>query len=108
MTAFERFDGLQAHLHALVQALAPLTTALRAWMPQSVRKVGGRKDPGVIALCIVALRWPDRSLPGEYITGHRLVGHIGTSHLFRDIEQDPISDPALQRGFFGPQATPEY
>jgi len=82
-------------LQTVVDAVAPLTAALRRAMPASVAKVASLKDPGLIAILVLALRWPDLSLASEYVVGHRLVGHLPTSNLFRDVHQEEIAEDKL-------------
>ena len=47
----------------LVEAVRPLTNALRRRMPPTVSRVAAKKDPATIALITVLLRWPDRGWP---------------------------------------------
>ena len=82
-------------------AIEPLATALRAKMPATVQKVAKLKDPAMIALLCVVLRWPDRRLPLEYVVGHRLVGHLQTTGLFRDINLGEMDEAKLNKDFFG-------
>ena len=55
------------------QAVQPLAQALRRLMPPSVAKVAESKNPAFMAKCNIALRWPVRQLPMEYIFGRKLV-----------------------------------
>ena len=91
-------------LLAVEQAVAPLAEALRSMMPPTVKQVAARKNPALIAVIILALRWPDRRLPLEYVVGHRLIGHIESSNLLRPIEQQKVEPDDLAEGFFGPSA----
>ena len=84
---------------------ATLAQAMRRLMPPKVAKVAGSKNPAFMAIFIIALRWPDRHLPMEYIFGHTLVGHLEASNLFRPISQQCISEEILATEFFGEEAT---
>ena len=88
----------------LVEAVRPLTEALRRRMPPTVRKVAARKDPATIALVVVLLRWPDRKLATEYVSGHHIVGHIESSGVFRAQDGQEISRQELYKGFLGQEA----
>lgn len=55
----------QAHLSKVLEATAALTRALRQYMPTNVARVASKKRPGFLAVCIIALRWPDRQQPME-------------------------------------------
>ena len=88
----------------LVEAVRPLTNALRRRMPPTVSRVAAKKDPATIALITVLLRWPDRRLAMEYVTGHRIVGHIESSGIFRAQDGREISKEELHDGFMGQEA----
>ena len=83
------------HVNNLRDAVQPLTMALRKKMPPSVLRVAAKKDPGFMALFVVLLRWPDKKLPNDYVYGHRLVGHLLSSHLFFEVNQDIVDDYTL-------------
>ena len=87
------------------QAVQPLAQALRRLMLPSVAKVAESKNPGFMAICIIALRWPDRHLPMEYVFGHKLVGHLEAPNLFRLISQQCVSEEILATEFVGEGAT---
>ena len=80
-----RGHGEQQHLllMGLVEALQPMTEAMRRRMPESVKRVAVKRNPALIALFTVLTRWPDRQLALEYIKGHQIVGHIEPSGVFR-------------------------
>ena len=73
-------------------------------MPPTVKRVAAKKDPAAIALITVLLRWPDRRLAMEYVTGHRIVGHIESSGIFRAQDGREISQEELHSGFMGLEA----
>ena len=50
------------------------------------------------------LRWPDRTLAAEYVGGHKVVGHIETSGIFRPLPVNEITQEELERGFMGQEA----
>ena len=101
----ERWREQQTVLfNLLVEAVRPLTNALRRRMPPTVKRVAAKKDPAVIALITVLLRWPDRRLAMEYVTGHHIVGHIESSGIFRAQEGREISKEELHDGFMGQEA----
>ena len=64
-----------AAVRVLAECVRPLTEALRRRMPASVRKVAVKKDPAMIALVVVLIRWPDRQLAVEYVR------EIGRAHV---------------------------
>ena len=68
-------------------------------------KVPGSKNPAFMAICIIALRWPDRHLPMEYLRPQAGVGHLEAPNLFRPISQQCISEEILATEFFGEGAT---
>ena len=86
------------------EAVRPLTEALRRLMPPTVARVAGKKNPAMIALTTVLMRWPDRNLACEYVEGHSIVGHIQTSGVFRARSGKEISKDELANGFLGDQA----
>ncbi len=88
----------------VVEALRPMTNALRRMMPESVRRVAAKKNPAVIALITILLRWPDRQLAVEYVRGHHIVGHIESSGVFRARAGREISEDELTQGFLGQEA----
>jgi hypothetical protein len=88
----------------LVEALQPMTEAMRRRMPESVKRVAVKKNPALIALFTVLIRWPDRQLALEYIKGHQIVGHIEPSGVFRARGGGEISEAQLQKGFLGDEA----
>ena len=73
-------------------------------MPETVKRVAGKKNPAMIALTTVLLRWPDRHLAVEYVEGHKIVGHIQTSGVFRARSGKEISKDELDHGFLGNEA----
>ena len=87
-----------------VEALQPMTEAMRWHMPESVRRVAVKKNPALIAFFAVLIRWPDRQLALEYIKGHQIVGHIEPSGVFRARGGGEISEAELQKGFLGDEA----
>ena len=91
-------------LMGLVEALQPMTEAMRRRMPESVKRVAVKKNPALIALFTVLIRWPDRQLALEYIKGHQIVGHIEPSGVFRARGGGEISEAQLQKGFLGDEA----
>ena len=91
-------------LMGLAEAVRPLTEALRRRMPETVKRVAGKKDPALIALFAVLLRWPDRHLAVEYVKGHQIVGHIEPSGVFRSRGGREISEEELAKGFMGDEA----
>ena len=91
-------------LMGLVQALQPMAEAMRRRMPESVRRVAAKKNPALIALFTILIRWPDRRLALEYITGHQIIGHIEPSGVFRARGGGEISEAELQTGFMGQEA----
>ena len=91
-------------LLCLTEAVRPLTNALRRLMPETVKRVAGKKNPAMIALTTVLLRWPDRHLAVEYVEGHKIVGHIPTSGVFRARSGKEISKNELDHGFLGNEA----
>ena len=52
----------QQLLGGLMEAVRPLTEALRRRMPRSIRQVAEKKDPAMVAPTTVLMRWPDRRL----------------------------------------------
>ena len=94
----------QLLLLRLVEALRPLTNALRRLMPDSVKRVAAKKNPAVIALVTILIRWPDRQLATEYVRGHRIVGHIEPSGVFRARGGEEITETELLKGFLGENA----
>ena len=92
------------HMAIVAEAVKPLAEAMRKHMPTTVFQVAGTKNPAMIAVCVVALRWPDRKLPIEYVKGHQLVGHIESSNLFRPIAQDMVTKKKLDEEFLGDSA----
>jgi hypothetical protein len=91
-------------VRVLAECVRPLTEALRRRMPASVRKVAAKKDPAMIALVVVLIRWPDRQLAVEYVRGHHIVGHIESSGVFRAKAGEEISKDELAQGFLGDKA----
>ena len=92
-------------IRGLAECVRPLTEALRRRMPESVKRVAIKKDPAMIALVTVLIRWPDRRLALEYVTGHSIVGHIEPSGVFRARSGREISEDDLAQGFLGESAT---
>ena len=88
----------------LGEAVRPMTEALRRRMAPTVKRVAAKKDPAFIALVAILLRWPDRSLALEYVKGHKIVGHIESSGIFRDQDIPEISKEELSKGFLGQEA----
>ena len=91
-------------LLCFTEAVRPFTNALRRLMPETVERVAGKKNPAMIALTTVLLRWPDRHLTVEHVKGHSIVGHIQTSGVFRARSGKEISKDELAHGFLGEQA----
>ena len=91
-------------LQEIKVAVAPLAEALRRRMPDTVKRVAEKKDPAFLALLTVLLRWPDRTLAAEYVGGHKVVGHIETSGIFRPLPVNEITQEELERGFMGQEA----
>ena len=94
----------QQLLGGLMEAVRPLTEALRRRMPKSVRQVAEKKDPAMVAMTTVLMRWPDRNLAVEYVTGHRIVGHVEASGVFRARGGQEITEEELMTGFLGQEA----
>ena len=94
----------QLLLMRLVEALQPMTEAMRRRMPESVKRVAANKNPALIALFTVLIRWPDSQLALEYIRGHQIVVHIEPSGVFRARGGGEISEAQLQKGFLGDEA----
>ena len=88
----------------LGEAVRPMTEALRRRMPETVRRVAAKKDPAMVALITILLRWPDRRLAVEYVEGHQIVGHIESSGVFRSRGGREISEEELKSGFMGQEA----
>jgi len=99
--------GQQRAMERVLAAMEPARMCLAKWMPPDVAKVASKKNPMAVALVTVLLRWPDRALAGEYVLGHKIVGHQPSSGLFREISQEEIGVTELQEGFFG-QAAEDY
>jgi hypothetical protein len=97
-------DHQRMLLQRMVEALRPMTNALRRRMPESVRRVAAKKNPAMIALITILLRWPDRQLATEYVEGHHIVGHIESSGVFRARAGREISEDELAKGFLGQEA----
>ena len=91
-------------LGGLVEAVRLLTEALRRRMPRSVRQVAKKKDPAMVAMTTVLMRWPDRHLAVEYVTGHKIVSHVEASGVFRARGRHEIAEEELMTGFLGQEA----
>ena len=88
----------------LVEALQPMTEAMRRRMPESVKRVEVKKNPALIVLFTILIRWPGRHLALEYIKGHRSVGHIEPSGVFRARGSGEFLEAELQKCFMGDEA----
>jgi len=58
----------------------------------------------MVAMTTILLRWPDRHLAAEYVTGHRIVGHVEASGVFRARGGQEITEEELMTGFLGQEA----
>ena len=94
----------QQLLLGLVEAMRPLANALRRLMPDTVKRVAAKKDPAMVALVTILIRWPDRHLAVEYVRGHKIVGHIESSGVFRACGGEEITEHELREGFLGEKA----
>ena len=82
----------------LADSVRPLTEALRRLMPETVKHVAGKRNPALIALITILLKWPARRLAVEYVMGHSIVGHIQTPRVFRTRSCKEISSDAHLNG----------
>ena len=91
-------------LTGLVEALQPMTEAMRRHMPESVKRVAVKKNPALIASFTVLIRRPDRQVALEYIKGHQIAGHAESSGVFRARGGGEILEAELQKGYLGDEA----
>ena len=69
-----------------------------------MKRVAVKKNPALIPLFAVLIRWPDRQLALEYTKGQQILGHIEPSGVFRARGGGEILEAELQKGFLGDEA----
>ena len=78
----------KAKIFALRDKLSRASNHVRNHMHEDVRRVAGDFNIPMIAALIVAMKWPDKELPGFLFKGFPIVGRISNSFLFRPSEPE--------------------
>ena len=72
-------------LQWVVEALGPLSTAIRDTLSTNVAQVAKQKEPAPMAFLTVLLRWHDREQPMAFIIGVHILGNLPSTHVFHPI-----------------------
>ena len=70
--------------------MEPWEDQARTYMAPSVKIIASSKAPVFISLQSALLQWPDRTVGIRYITGHRIVGNIEESFIFRKLPPEQV------------------
>jgi len=77
-------------LVTLAKRLEPWEQQARAYMAPSVKTVAAAKAPVFISMQTALLQWPDRTVGIRFITGHKIVGEIEESFIFRKLPEEQV------------------
>eukprot|EP00973_Karenia_brevis_P091845 12409447-Karenia_brevis.AAC.1 len=78
-------DRQLRRLGRLLKALMPLDEFAISKRPSHAIKVSQGQPAVSLAVVIILLEWPDKSLPWDLVNGFQLTGHLQRSGIFRSV-----------------------
>ena len=81
-------------MERLIKKTKPMTEFVAKIIEPEMSKASGAFHIALVALFVIAMRWPDVDLPGNLLRGFKIVGTIPSSGVFKQVEVQNADDPA--------------